>query len=73
MKISKERAEYLSNMVNDHISNVFKELTILESVMNREEYETLIQSNNKELKEIVDLGCLPPDFLAFLENLPEMF
>jgi 6-phosphogluconate dehydrogenase len=71
--MTKEQAQQLSNKVNDKISDIYKELTKLENLLESDQYKALIESNNKELQEVVELGALPLDFLGFLEMLPEMF
>jgi hypothetical protein len=73
MKITKERAEYLSNKANDKISSIFKELSSLENILESDEYQALIESKDQELIDVVELGCLPTNFFEFLEQLPEQF
>lgn len=73
MKITKEQAEKLSNKVNDKISNIYKELTQLEGILESVEYQALFESMDEEIREVIELGCLPSNFFQFLENLPEMF
>ena len=71
--MTKVRAEYLSNKANDKISSIFKELTELQYLVESEEYQSLIESKDKELQNVVELGCLPPNFFEFLQALPDMF
>jgi 6-phosphogluconate dehydrogenase len=71
--MTKEQAEKLSNKVNDKISDIYKELTKLENLLESDQYKALIESSNKELQEVVENGALPLDFFEFLEALPEMF
>jgi hypothetical protein len=71
--MNKEKAEYISNKANDLMSRIYKDLSLLESLMLSEPYQLAISSFDKEVQEVVENGALPPDFLTYLELLPEMF
>jgi hypothetical protein len=71
MNITKVRAEYISNKVNDKISNIFKELTALESILESDEYKVFVTSEDHEVRDVFELGALPLNFFDFLESLPE--
>jgi hypothetical protein len=73
MDISREKAEYTANKVNDLISEIYKKMCDLQQVMESETYEAIIDSDDTKIIEMRDEQTLPLDFMDFLDQLPEMF